>query len=120
MAEHELVEKSLQLFGIRLYFSGFLPSAASGRTQSIACGWQAMPMLEQATTPPSRWQMMQRSVHTAQPGMPDCVEVPTPPGGRGAGESSSGVAGGVGGGSAARAAAAVSATAKPAIMRIDR
>jgi hypothetical protein len=56
-----------------------------------------MPMFEQAMTPLSRWQMTQRSVHTAQPSMPDCV---APPAlgrgtGKGTGPSSSVVAGGV-------------------------
>jgi hypothetical protein len=52
-------------------------------------------------TPPSRWQMTQRSVHTTQPGRPDWVEPPAPGFGRGAGPSSSvegdGAAGGEGG-----------------------
>jgi hypothetical protein len=48
-------------------------------------------------TPASRWQMTQRSVHTAQPGRPDCVEPPAPGCGRGAGPSSSVAAGGEGG-----------------------
>jgi hypothetical protein len=66
-------------------------------------GWQAMPMLEQAMIPLSRWQMTQRSVHTAQPARPDWVEPPAPAVVRGAGPSSSVAAGdeGAEGGAAA-------------------
>jgi hypothetical protein len=73
-----------------------------------------MPMLEQAMTPPPRWQTTQRSVHTAQPGMPDCVDAPAGPCGN------SGAAGGEAtGASAARAATTIMAAAKLAIERID-
>jgi hypothetical protein len=75
-------------------FAGFFSGAASGRRHVNGCGWQAMPMLEQAMTPLSRWQTMQRSVHTAQPGMPDCVDPPAPGCGNGAGPSSSVATGG--------------------------
>jgi hypothetical protein len=46
----------------------FFSSAGSLRTHSIAWGWQAIPILEHAIFPPSRWQMTQRSVHAAHPG----------------------------------------------------
>jgi hypothetical protein len=67
-------------------------------------------MLEQATTPESRWQMTQRSVHTAQPATPDCVDPPTlgRGNGSGTGPSSSMVGGGAEGGGVEGAAAGAS------------
>jgi hypothetical protein len=82
-------------------FACFFSGVASGRRHISGCGWQAMPIFEQATTPLSRWQMTQRSVHTAQPGKPDCVEPPEPTRGNGAGPSSSAAAGGIAGGGVA-------------------
>ena len=65
-------------------------------------------------TPLPRSQTTQRSVHTAQPGMPDCVDAPAGPCGN------SGAAGGEAtGASAARAATTIMAAAKLAIERID-
>ena len=74
---------------VPIYCPGFFSGATSGRRHTIGWGWQAMPMLEQAMTPLSRWQMTQRSVHTAQPAKPDCIEPPVPAVVRGAGPSSS-------------------------------
>jgi hypothetical protein len=92
-------------------FGGLFSGVASGRRHISGSGWQAMPMLEQATTPESRWQMTQRSVHTAQPATPDCVDPPAlgRGNGSGTGPSSSMVGGGAAGGGAAGAAAGASA-----------
>ena len=65
-------------------------------------------------TPLSRWQMTQRSVHTAQPGMPDCVDAPA-----GACGNSGAAGGDATGASAARAATTIMAAARLAIERID-
>src|SRR5215831_236997 len=46
----------------------FLSSAGWLRTHSIAWGWQAMPIFEHVIFPASRWQVTQRSVHSAHPG----------------------------------------------------
>ena len=77
-------------------FACFFSGGVSGRRHISGCGSQAMPMFEQATTPELRWQMTQRSVHTAQPAMPDCVELPAlgRGNGNGTGPSSSVAAGG--------------------------
>ena len=70
-----------------------------------------MPILEQEMTPASRWQMTQRSVHTAQPGRPDWIEALDACVGSGAG--------GATGASAATAATTTMAAAKLAIVRSD-
>src|SRR5262249_6766836 len=49
-------------------FPRFFSSAGSARTHSTALGWQAMPIFEQLICPASRWQVTQRSVHSAHPG----------------------------------------------------
>jgi len=40
----------------------------SARTHSTAWGWQATPIFEHVIFPASRWQVTQRSVHSAHPG----------------------------------------------------
>jgi hypothetical protein len=95
-------------------FACFFSGGVSGRRHISGCGWQAMPMFEQATTPESRWQMTQRSVHTAQPAMPDCVEPPALGRGVGSGtgpSSSAAAGGGVAGDDASDDAAAGGAAA---------
>jgi hypothetical protein len=48
-------------------FPRFFSSAGSARMHSTAWGWQAAPILEHAIFPASRWQVTQRSVHSAHP-----------------------------------------------------
>jgi hypothetical protein len=48
-------------------FPRFFSSAGSARKHSTAWGWQAAPILEHAIFPASRWQVTQRSVHSAHP-----------------------------------------------------
>ena len=71
-------------------------------------------MLEQAIIPLSRWQTTQRSVHTAHPGIPDCMEAPS-----GACGSSGTAGAGATGASAATAATTMTAAVRLAIVRAD-
>jgi len=48
-------------------FPRFFSSAGSARMHSTAWGWQAAPILEHVIFPASRWQVTQRSVHSAHP-----------------------------------------------------
>jgi hypothetical protein len=51
----------------RRQFPRFFSSAGSVRTHSTAWGWQATPIFEHVIFPASRWQVTQRSVHSAHP-----------------------------------------------------